>query len=287
MSEKSLKALIEERFEADSQQLPVFNRVALELQRLKQSEAVSMNQIANLIMKDQSLASRVLRLANSSFYGGLKEVETVSAAVVRLGMNRVASLAMVASQLQAHRVKVKALEHFVPALWSRSFLCATGGRWLAEQTGYHALVEQAFLAGLMHDIGELFLIKVLEQLALDKEHPVTLTDALVGEVLDAMHPEIGFRLMNKWELPEIYARVARDHHAHQFDESDVLLAMTRLLDIVCHKLGIGQEAEPDIVLAATPEALALGIKEIKLAQLEILLEDAIAESNGLLAMAAS
>jgi HD-like signal output (HDOD) protein len=282
VSEKSLKDLIEERFESDSLQLPVFNRVALELQKLKRSDTASMSQIADLIMKDQSLASRVLRLANSSFYGGLKQVDTVSAAVVRLGMDRVTSLAMVASQLLAHSVQVKAVAHYVPELWSRSFACATGGRWLAEQIGYDALAEEAFLAGLLHDIGELFLLKVLERLAQDREHPLPLTDALVGEILEAMHPEIGHRLMVKWELPEIYARVARDHHASEFNENDVLLLITRLLDSVCHKLGIGQIAEPDIVLAATPEAQALGIKEIKLAQLEILLEDAVAEAHGLM-----
>ena len=281
MSEKSLKELIEERFETDSLQLPVFNPVALELQKLNQSDTVSMHQIANLIMKDQSLVSHLLRLANSSFYGGLKQVETVSAAVVRLGMNRVTSLAMLASLLLVNKAHVKAVSDCLPALWSRTFVCATGGRWLAEQTGYKALAEEAFLAGLLHDIGELFLLKVLERLAADRSHPLPLTASLVSEILEAMHQEMGYRLMVKWELPERYARIARDHHAREFDENDALLIITRLLDIVCHKLGIGQTADPDIVLAATPEAQALGLKEIKLAQLEILLEDAVAEAHGL------
>ncbi len=282
MSDKSLKELIEERFDVDSQQLPVFNRVALELQKLKQSETASMNQIADLIMKDQSLASRVLRLANSSFYSGLKRVDTVSAAVIRLGMDRVTSLAMVASQLLAHSMQVKAVSKYVPALWSRSYVCATGGRWLAQQTGYGALAEEAFLTGLMHDIGELYLLKVLEKLAQDREHPLQLTDALVGEILEAMHEEIGYRLMVKWELPEIYAQVTRSHHAYEFDENNALLLITRLLDTLCHKLGIGQAADPEIVLAATAEAQLLGLKEIKLAQLEVMLEDVVSEANGLL-----
>nr|WP_242523408.1 HDOD domain-containing protein [Thiocystis minor] len=261
--------------------MPVFNPVALELQKLNQSDTVSMNQIANLIIKDQSLVSHLLRLANSSFYGGLKQVETVSAAVVRLGTNRVTSLAMLASLLLVSKAHVKAVSACLPALWSRTFVCATGGRWLAEQMGYKSLAEEAFLAGLLHDIGELFLLKVLERLAADRSHPLPLTESLVSEILGAMHQEMGYRLMVKWELPNRYARIARDHHAQEFDENDALLVITRLLDLVCHKLGIGQAADPDIVLAATPEAQALGLKEIKLAQLEILLEDAIAEANGL------
>ncbi|WP_242445685.1 HDOD domain-containing protein [Chromatium okenii] len=279
---KSLKALIDERFESDSLQLPVFNRVALELQKLKQSGNASIRQISDLIMKDQSLASRVLRLANSSFYGGLKQVETISAAVTRLGMNRVANLAMVASQLMAHDIQTKAVIHYMPELWRHSFVCATGGRWLAQQTGYDALAEEVFLAGLLHDIGELFLLKVLDLLARDAEHPVPMTKALVGEVLEAMHNDIGSRLLAKWELPEVYSRVARDHHLDGFNETDVILVITRLSDIVCHKLGIGCEADFDIVLAATPEAQVLGLREIKLAQLEVLLEDVVAEANALI-----
>jgi HD-like signal output (HDOD) protein len=285
VSNKSLKVLIDERFESDSLQLPVFNRVALELQKFKQSKDVTIQQIAELIMKDQSLASRVLRLANSSFYGGLKSVDTVSAAVVRLGMNRVANLAMVASQLMAHHIQTKAVAHYIPDLWCHSFVCATGARWLAQQTGYDTLAEEAFLAGLLHDIGELFLLKVLDLLARDPEHPVPMTKALVGEVLEAMHHDIGHRLLLKWELPEMYARVARDHHAAECNENDTILVITRLSDIICHKLGAGCEPDPEIVLAATTEAQALGLREVKLAQLEVLLEDVVAEANEMMAPA--
>ena len=282
MSDKSLKTLIEEQFESNSLQLPVFNQVALELQRMKHSDAVSMDDIAQVIMKDQSLASRILRVANSSFYGGLNKVDTVSRAVVRLGMDRVTNLAMVASQLLAHSAKVKIIADHLPDLWCRSFSCALGGRWLAEHSGNQGRAEEAFLAGLLHDIGELFLLKVLEKLAQEKEQPLDLNEPLMMEILDAMHAQMGYRLMMKWELPDSYARVARDHHADAVDEADVLLVITRLMDMACHKLGIGQPAEPEIVLAATVEAQSLGLKDIKLAELEVMLEDAVAQARGLM-----
>jgi HD-like signal output (HDOD) protein len=282
MSERSLKDLIEEQFDSDSLQLPVFNRVALELQKMKNSDTVGMDDIARVIMKDQSLASRILRVANSSFYGGLSKVDTVSRAVVRLGMERVTSLAMVASQLLAHKSKVKIVAQYMPGLWSRSFACAVGGRWLAQHSGNQSRAEAAFLAGLLHDIGELFLLKVLEKLAQDQHQPLPLSEPLMLEILDAMHSEMGYRLMHKWELPEEYASIARDHHSEGVDESEVLLCITRLMDVACHKLGIGQPAEPSIVLAATPEATALGLKDIKLAELEVMLEDAVAEAQGLM-----
>lgn len=276
MAEKTLEALIQERFETHSQTLPVFSPVALELQRIKGSENVSMPQIAGIIMRDQALAGRILQVANSSFYGGLRKVETVSHAVVRLGVERVSNLAMMASQAAAHHARIPIITPQMPLLWQRAFTCAMGARWVAERTGYRQRAEEAFLAGLLHDIGELFLLKVLEHLAEDRARPLPLTQVLMTEILEAMHADMGYRLMQHWELPEQYARVARDHHAPELNEGDVLLVITRLLDIACQKLGIGQTANPDIVLAATLEAQALGLKEIALAELEIMLEDATA-----------
>lgn len=282
MSEKSLTELIQEQFEADSMQLPVFNRVALELQRMKGDPRLTLAQISTVILKDPSLASRILKVANSSFYTGLRRVDTVSKAVERLGLERVNSLAMVASQLLAHSARIKLISECMGALWSHSFASAVGGRWIAIQIGRQAQAEEIFLAGLLHDIGALFLLKVLEKLALDREHPLPLNSSLIREVVDSLHPDMGYQLMRKWQLPEAYAQVARDHHLDQFDDTNELLMVTRLLNITCQKLGIGQPAEPDIVLAATPEARALGLKDIKLAEFEIMLEDTVGEAGALL-----
>jgi len=279
MSVKSLQELIDERFEHDSQELPVFNRVALQLRQLRTISSVTMKQVTELILQDQALASRILKVANSSFYGGLKQVDTLSGAVMRLGMGRVVSLAMVAAQMHAHSAKIKIVAEHMPQLWRRAYFCAIGARWVAEQSGHGNLAEEAFLCALLHDVGELFLLKALERLALDKEQAIVLNDALIREILESMHNAIGGRLMEQWNLPEHYVRVARAHHDETCDPGDILLVSVRLLDIVCRKLGIGQPADPSIVLAATEEALALGLKEIKLAQLEVMLEDLLATAG--------
>jgi HD-like signal output (HDOD) protein len=281
VAEKTLQAIIEENFESASQQLPVFSPVALELQKMKADDGASMAQITALVMRDQALASRILQAANSSFFGGLKRVETVSHAVVRLGIERMANLALMASQGQAHHSRVPVIAAYLPLLWRRAFASALGARWVAERTGYRARAEEAFLAGLLHDIGELFLLKVLERLVQDPERPLPLTQPLMKEILEAMHPGMGYRLMHHWELPEQYALIAQNHHRAELSEGDVLMVITRLLDVACQKLGIGQPAHPDIVLAATMEARSLGLKEIALAELEIMLEDTLGAAEAM------
>ncbi|MBB1126196.1 HDOD domain-containing protein [Thiospirillum jenense] len=275
MSKKSLRDLIEEEFDTNSTQLPVFNLVALKLQELKNSKQITLQQFTDLIMCDPALAVRILQTANSAFYGGLKQVTTILGAVQRLGMSRVASLAMVASQLLVHTAKLKMVSGYMPDLWRHSLLTATGMQWLAPHVGYANQTEEAFLCGLLHNIGKLFLLKALDAAATNENYQIKLTDALIEEVLTSMHTDIGYRLMIKWELPDMYATVARDHHNEEIDESNTLLVMVRLINVIHHKLGVGQPAEPNIVLAATSESQILGIKEIRLAQLEVMLEDAV------------
>jgi HD-like signal output (HDOD) protein len=120
-----------------------------------------------------------------------------------------------------------------------AFLCQCARQPLGGPAQlYQARAEEAFLAGLLHNIGELFLLKVLERRGNHREQPLGLTQVLVDEVLEAMHADIGYRLMQRWGNPEQYARVARDHHAVELNEGDVLLVITRLLDVACEKLGI-------------------------------------------------
>lgn len=273
MSQKTLKQTIEDQFDSASDELPVLNRVALELQKLQTSQTSSMDQIAALILEDQALASRVLQAANSAFYGGLKKVETISQALVRLGMAQVASLAMAASQAATHQAKTPMIALQMQNLWVRSLACAFGARWLAQKTGHPDRAEEAFLAGLLHDLGELFLLKVLDRMVSRTEDPLPLSEPLMEEVLAALHNDMGYRLMQKWELPSLYADIARDHHCREPDEHNDLLLMIRLMDQACERLGLGRPANPSIALAASLEAKILGLTEIKAAELEVMLED--------------
>ncbi len=282
MHDATLRDLIEAHFDENSTQLPVFNPVALELQSVLTDDSIGLPDIVGIIQKDQTLTSNILRVANSSFYGGLKTVDTLSRAVVRLGLNRVASLAMTAAQFQAHQAQTPIVANHLPSLWQHSYACATGAHWLATQSGYRSVAESAFLAGLLHNIGELFLLKALDAMSQNSSLPFALTDALIEEILAQMHADIGYRLMINWGIPEQYAIIARDHAILTFDQNNIPLVCTRLMNIACHKLGIGGPSDADIVLAATEEAQTLGLRDIKLAELEILLEDNVAEADAML-----
>jgi HD-like signal output (HDOD) protein len=151
--------------------------------------------------------------------------------------------------------------------------CAQASRWLAERSGYRHLGQEAFLAGLLHDLGKFYLLQMLDELAARGGSPMPLSETLVVEVLDGMHVDQGCRLMEEWNLPEIYLQVAGRHHHEEFDGKASLTGVVRLANQACRKLGLGIHCNPEIILAVTPEAQTLGIGEIPLAELEIMLED--------------
>ena len=280
MAEESLLARLERQLQSEDLELPPFNPTALELQRHLGDPEFDIARVAELIRQDPALASRTLRMANSAFYGGLTPVETISRAIVRLGTGKIMSLALAAAGAMAMRSSQPLLNEFLQRLWLRSFVSGHGCRWLAEAGNEAVDSETAFLAGLLHDLGELFLLKALERMLQDDAGLDELTPELLHEILDNLHASMGERLMQAWGLPSVYAEIARDHVAEDCPTGQGLLAMVRLCDLALRKAGIGQAAEPELVLAAASEAQILALSEIQLAQFEVALDDAVEMAAG-------
>ena len=105
------------------------------------------------------------------------------------------------------------------------------------------------------------------------------THALLLEAMNSLHANHGYSLMVRWNLPEKYCNIVRDHHNEEFDSKDMLQNLVRLADKACLKRGIGMVENPALVLVATVEADALHISEVDLAQMEIMLEDSQVMAN--------
>ncbi len=272
-SDRSLASMIYERVESGGQDLPIFNRVAIKLQQVLKDEDASVNQIERLILQDQVLAGHVLRSANSAFFAGLNSIGTIREAIIRLGMKQVASLVMMEAQKHACSSNNPIIKKYMPVLWGHAYISAIGSRWLLERSGFKELRDEGFLAGLLHNIGELFLLKIMEEIVAELGSDKPFSDVVIKEVIVSMHNEQGYQLLKNWNLDEVYCVAARDHHKPFSDEDEVLLQVVRLIDQGCDKVGIGEEPDDSIVLAVSEEAHILGINEIQLAEFEVLLED--------------
>ncbi len=272
-----LVELINQRLAGDLRSLPVFHSVAVRLHQMFVKRNFHIDEVIDLISEDQALASQVLKIANSSFYSGLSKIGTIKNAVIRLGAQEIANLAMFASQSESYRSENEVLNHTMHRLWEHALSCATGARWLAVKSGYPALASEAFMGGLLHDIGKLAIIKALDELLQTSASQIALSDTLINEILKTMHEDVGHRLMATWSLPDVYCAITVNHHRPDFDGNDILLVLVRLSNLACRKVGKAMSPDPETPLFSAPEAHFLGVREITLAELEIVVEDADSE----------
>jgi HD-like signal output (HDOD) protein len=271
--DKSFIEIVDTHLASSNARLPVFNATALRIQQEIAKDESDLQVIEKLIVSDQALTAKVLSVSNSSFYKGLQQVSTVRNAIVRVGINEVSNIVMLITHESNFRSKDPFVQGIMRKLWRHSVACAMGSNWLAKQCGLHSLAHEAFFAGLLHDVGMLFILTVIDDLKHSNEIEIQPSDALLVEAMNTLHTHHGHSLMSHWNLPEKYSQIARDHHQEEFDENNLLLALVRLADMACCKLGIGLDKDPSLVPIASPEAETLHISEVDFARMEIMLED--------------
>lgn len=225
-------------------ELPVFNPVALDLLQKLNDPATEIDDIVRTINDDQALSAQVLKMANSPAFTGLARSETIKDSAVRLGTRQITSLAMAASQSALHRSEIPVVNDVMQDLWLHSHACALGSWILAQKTGHSSLADQAYMAGLLHDIGKLYILKALEQIN-QVEPSIELDKKLILGVFSEMHVELGCRLMDFWNIPPVYRTIVADHHAQQYDRKNLLLSIVRLVNTNSRRLHLSLHPTDD------------------------------------------
>lgn len=195
--------LIEQVLEC--KELPSLPAIAAQVIELTSDEQVSMDELAQTITNDQGLAAKILRTINSSFYGLREPVSTIKRAVVLMGLKPVKTLALSFSLVTA--IKENQDPKFdYDAYWRRGLYTGIAARVLLESVGNRDHAEEAFLGGLLQDVGMLALHRVLgdKYLAI-----LTQTNgdhrslaSLELEHFETQHTDIGAMLCERWKLPE-------------------------------------------------------------------------------------
>jgi len=271
---RSLLEIVREYATSEKMGLPVFPAIANELQQVMAEDDVPLDQIARIIERDQALASQILKVANSAAFAGFHKVRTIREALMRLGMNQVFNCLIMSSQQDLYKSKNGIIDNYLKILWRHALATGIGSKWLLRKTGHGNLADEGFLAGLLHDIGKLLLLRVVERVN-EENSDIRLTEEFVMKILDYLHVQQGYYLMEEWSIPENYCIVTRDHHAQVFDTENVLLLAVRIVNQVCRKMGVSLHPDPDLDPAALPEVRALGVKDDVLAELETVIEEAM------------
>jgi putative nucleotidyltransferase with HDIG domain len=196
--------------------LPGVPALYRQLVRELQSREASIARVGEIISQDPSMAAKILQLANSAFFGRRHSISSIGVAVSYLGLDRVAKLILAIHAFEAFIPPVSALIS-VEKLWAHSNRTAIRARNIAEeQHASKSVTDDAFTAGLLHDIGKLVLAcrfpedyAAATKKATERQHPLWVVER---DVLFATHAEVGAYLLSIWGLPDKIIEAIAFHH---------------------------------------------------------------------------
>lgn len=231
--------------------LPTIPAVLSKILALVDSEGVNARDLVEVVEHDQALTGKILRLANSAFFGQSRRVATIPRAILLLGFSTVRNLTLGVTvwDTLSTGVAKKRLDD----MWTHAVTVATAVKALA-QTLRAADPDEAFAAGLLHDSGRLVLAGRFRQHYWDaftgdaQTQPV---DAVEQGAFGVDHAEVGGWLFEAWALPPMIVEAVRQHHAAEPPAGlpAVLAAANRLVALTDLVTGV-VAPEGETVLAA-------------------------------------
>lgn len=273
MKGKALEKII-----AEVVDIPSLPAVAAKVLKFMDNEYSSVEELENIILTDQALSTRILRIANSAYYLKGMKIDSIPTAIIRIGFKTMKSLVVATSVKDLHRK----FGLFEQKLWEHSLGVSIAASILAKETRMSS-PDEALVAGLIHDVGKTVLNNSMSEtysLVVEKvyEEGMSFIDA-ENEMLEFNHCSVGGFVARKWRLPKNLEMVIEHHHAEDlsgFEEpaEEALCQLVKLADAMCLNLGIGfQNAEVPMDIEA------IGMTEKKFQELKEKFEAAYAEQK--------
>lgn len=264
--------------------------VTMKIIKLVEDPDSTAQDLNNVISNDPALGARILKVVNSAFYGLPGQIGSINRAIVLLGLNAVKNIAIAASLAKLFRGGKIAANFDARDLWQNAIASACATRLLAEKVSL-GLPDEAFLSGLIHDIGIMVeiqarrsqFVEVLQKL--DENPGMSLLDAETA-VLGANHEQFGQGLCKLWKFPQNFQYVTGFHHRPMelAEGQRALAGLVFVADILTKKLEIGFTAGTTQEQADPALLKELGLTEDMINEVAEQLPGAIEEANGIFSM---
>ena len=249
--------------------------ITLKIIELVEDPASTAQDLHNIIANDPALCSRILKVVNSAFYGLPRQIGSINRAIVLLGLNAVKNIAIAASLAKLFRGGELCSKFSARDLWIHSIATGTAGKLIADELKL-GLPDEAFLAGLIHDIGimvemqaeRLNFVEVFETLELDddgvpKQDMRTIETTVFGRTTSCSAPHFARRGNSRG--PSSY--VAGHHHDPQDlpDNSRTLAWIVHVADRIAGTLKLGFHSD---LCDTSPNPAALNALKLSLGSVE-------------------
>lgn len=224
------------------QEIPPFPQTIMKILEITNRIDSGAKELEAEIIKDQGLTTMILKLANSAFYRGRRQIDTVADAAVVLGFSAISSmvLATVAGSFMNKELKGYALEK--EALWKQSQISAIMTRTIAKKVKYEK-PDQAYTAGLLRDIGKVILdqyvgdaYQEIHRIVEEEGRPFIVAEEII---LGFHHGQVGAKIAQRWNLSEDLIEVIACHHNPEVAfVNPKLVAITHIADSLVMMMGI-------------------------------------------------
>lgn len=246
--------------------IPVVPMVAFKVMNLIDTPNSTLEDLQRAIMADQAMATRILKIANSAFYGVSRDIDTVSQALTIIGFNTVKYVVLAASTREVY----KGFGIFEQKQWEHSLAVSISAGLIAGEVTFLKR-EEAVVTGLLHDVGKVIMnnsqpekYSIVSQMVYERREPYA---SIEKEIFEFDHAEVGSLMAEKWGFPQVLCNVIRKHHAWSSDNifsgdpyESSLCAAVALSDAFCVRLGIGyRNPMPDLDLGEEILREKLGI----------------------------
>ena len=194
--------------------------ITLRIIELVEDPTSTAQDLHNVIASDQALCSRILKVVNSAFYGLPRQIGSINRAIVLLGLNAVKNIAIAASLTKLFRGGELCPSFSARDLWIHSVATAAGSKLLCDELKFE-MPDEAFLTGLIHDIGIMVemqgrrdeLVEVFDEITFDDEGAPSISMREVeSRILGADHCEFGAALCESWKFPRPFVYATGHHH---------------------------------------------------------------------------
>lgn len=253
--------------------LPTLPTVVARIVQLVDNPRTNAATLARLISSDPALTARMLKMANSAYYGFPRRIGTINLAIVVLGFNTVRDLAVSASLVERVSLTHEGND-LLGDFWEHSVSTAVASRML-QRSAHGSTVGEAFVAGLLHDIGRLVVarylpeeyLRVQEELDKDEQPIWTIEQELLG--MD--HGGIGGALCKHWNLPEGICDAITWHHLPMDGpERDPLTCILHVAEYMAHRSGRNPHLEGRLRGVEEGVADVLGLRRNARGELDII-----------------
>ncbi|NSW83460.1 MULTISPECIES: HDOD domain-containing protein [Syntrophothermus] len=232
-----------EQLVASVDDIPALPSVTIQVIKLTEDPDSTAEDVNRVITQDQGLTAKVLRLANSAYYGFPRRIRTVTEATVLLGFQTIKSLALAASVSEVLNREVQGYALPAGELWRHSQAVAISCRMIARTVKFRNQ-EEAYTAGLLHDIGKVILNRHLQEAYQEVIDSVQKngTSFIEAEekILGFNHAQVGSRIAEKWNLPDGLVEAIACHHSPGAARiNSTLTSIVHLADAMVMMMGIG------------------------------------------------